>query len=182
LVYKFYTCYREYMLVKLTCTQAFSGFSVGCCINEEKVYLFNLSLENSLSTFQLNGPIVIRVKVKKCETNTTIYRHALLRICVIGGQRLVRIAPPFLPAHHSGPATRIFSPPSWLKRFSEGVIWMCRASFTNICCPLPMSSTVWSPPSGWGGGSPTHAAIIILSQESRCSFSLVSNLCLVSPM
>ena len=29
----------------------------------------------------------IRVKVKKCETNTPIYSHALLRIWTIGGQR-----------------------------------------------------------------------------------------------
>ena len=29
----------------------------------------------------------IRAKVKKCETNTPIYSHALLRIWIIGGQR-----------------------------------------------------------------------------------------------
>ena len=37
-----------------------------------------------------------------------IYSHALLRIHVIGDQRSVRIAPPSLPPHHSGPATRDF--------------------------------------------------------------------------
>ena len=30
---------------------------------------------------------LIRAKVKKCETNTAIYSHALLRIWIIGGQR-----------------------------------------------------------------------------------------------
>ena len=39
---------------------------------------------------------------------------------------LVRIAPLFLPSHHSGLVTTS-SPPSWLKRSSECVIWMCRA-------------------------------------------------------
>ena len=34
------------------------------------------------------------------------------------------------------------SPPSRLKRSSTGVIWMCKASFTNNSCPLPWSSTV----------------------------------------
>ena len=37
----------------------------------------------------------------------------------------MRIVPPSLPPHHSGPASR-------LKCSSEGVIWMCRASFTHI--------------------------------------------------
>ena len=62
---------------------------------------------------------------------------------VIGGQRSVGIAPPSLPPHHSAvqqPGTS--SPPSRLKRSSTGVIWMCKASFTNNPCPLPW----WSPP------------------------------------
>ena len=33
------------------------------------------------------------------------------------------------------------SPPSQLKHSSPGVIWMCRASFTNSSYPLPWSST-----------------------------------------
>ena len=36
------------------------------------------------------------------------------------------------------------SPPSQLKRSFAGVIWMCRASFTNSSCPLPWSSMVVS--------------------------------------
>ena len=40
--------------------------------------------------------------------NTAIYSHALLKTHVIRGQRLVRIAPPPLPSHHSSPANRDF--------------------------------------------------------------------------
>ena len=50
-------------------------------------------------TFRLNAPVVIRVKVKEVRTNIAIYTHALLRIHVIGSQRLVRIALPSLPPH-----------------------------------------------------------------------------------
>ena len=47
------------------------------------------------------------------------------------------------------------SPPSRLKRSSAGVIWMCRASFTNNSCPLPWSSTMVS--SQWIGWWFSHA-------------------------
>ena len=40
--------------------------------------------------------------------NIAIYSHALLKTHVIRGQRLVRIALPPLPSHHSSPATRDF--------------------------------------------------------------------------
>ena len=43
--------------------------------------------------------------MEEVQTNISIYSHALLRIHIIGGQRSVRIAPPSLPPHHSGPAT-----------------------------------------------------------------------------
>ena len=76
------------------------------------------------------------------------------------------------------------SPPSRLKSSSTGVIWMCKASFTNNSCPLPWSSTVVS--SQWIGWRCSHAcsatadfSIIPLLQASRCSFSLVSSLRLV---
>ena len=42
--------------------------------------------------FQLNAPVVIRVKVKEVWNNDAIYSHALPRIHIIGGQRSVRIA------------------------------------------------------------------------------------------
>ena len=58
--------------------------------------------------FRLNATVIIRAKVKEVWTNIAIYSHALLRIHVNGGQKLVRIAPPSLPPHHSSPATRNF--------------------------------------------------------------------------
>ena len=68
------------------------------------------------------------------------------------------------------------SPPSWLKRSSKGIIWVCRASFTNSSCPLPWFSTVVS--SQWIGWWLSHAcsatadfSITPLSQASRCSVS-----------
>ena len=47
-------------------------------------------------------------KWKEVRNNIAIYSHALPRIHVIGGQKSVRIAPPSLPPHHCGPATRDF--------------------------------------------------------------------------
>ena len=50
---------------------------------------------------------------------------------IIGGQRSVRIAPPSLSPHHSGPATRDFQSSISVEALFCRVIWMCRASFTN---------------------------------------------------
>ena len=76
--------------------------------SRRRLSVTNYSSENNLPTFRLNAPVVIRAKVKEVRTNITIYSHTLLRITVIGGQRLVRIAPPSLPPHHSDPAARDF--------------------------------------------------------------------------
>ena len=81
--------------------------------------------------------------VKKC----AIYSHALLRIHIIGGQRLVRIVPPSLPLVQQ-PGTS--NPSSQLKHSSVGVIWMCRVSFTNSimvqhCGLLPVDRVVILP-------------------------------------
>ena len=81
------------------------------CYNKD-AYIVNIQC--------LVAPVIIRAKVKKVQTNITIYSHILLRIHVIGGQRSVRIAPPSLPSHHIQ-QPRTSSPPSWLKRSSEGV-------------------------------------------------------------
>ena len=63
----------------------------------------------SVLTFQLDAaPVIVWAKVKEVRTNITIYSHTLLRIHVIGGRRLVRIAPPSLPNHHSDPAMEYF--------------------------------------------------------------------------
>ena len=37
---------------------SFSGFSVGFCINEERLSVTNFSSENNLPTFRLNAPVV----------------------------------------------------------------------------------------------------------------------------
>ena len=77
------------------------------CKQRERLSVTNLSSENNLPTFRVNAPVVIRVKVKEVQTNIAVYSHALLRIHIIGGQRSVRITPPFLPPHHSGPANNL---------------------------------------------------------------------------
>ena len=105
-----------------------------------------------MPTFRLNAPVVIRAKVKEVRNNVAVYSHALLRIHVIGGQRSVRIAPPSLPPHHSGPATRDFQSSILV----EALFHKCHldASFTNNSCPLPWSSTVVS--SQWIGWWCSH--------------------------
>ena len=57
------------------------------------------------------------------------------------------------------------SPPFRLKRYSTGVIWMCKASSTNnsVLCHGPLQ---WSPPSGLGGGAPTHVPLHLTSPSS----------------
>ena len=67
---------------------------------EEEVICYQLKLRNNLPTFRHNVSVVIRVKAKKVPTNVAIYSHALLRIHVIEGQRLVTIVSPSLPPHH----------------------------------------------------------------------------------
>ena len=49
-----------------------------------------------------------RGESEEVRTNVAIYSHALLIVHVIRGQKLVRVTPPFLPPHCSGPATREF--------------------------------------------------------------------------
>ena len=46
--------------------------------------------------------------MEEVQANIAIYIHALLRIHIIGGQRLAKTAPSCLPSHQSGPATRDF--------------------------------------------------------------------------
>ena len=133
--------------------------------------------------FRLNAPVIIRAKVKEAQTMLLFIAMHYRGYTSLEVKRSVRIAPPPPPPpppHHSGPATRDFSPPSRLKRSSAGVIWMCRASFTNSSCPLPWSSTVVS--SQWIEWWFSHAcsatadfSMFPLSQASRCSFSLVSS-------
>ena len=111
--------------------------------------------------------------MKEVRNNIAIYSHALPRIRVIGGQRSVRIAPPSLPPHHSGPEPGTSSPPSRLKRSSTGVICMCKASFTNNSCPLPWSSTVVS--SQWEYHHPIHWEERIANAVFQWSMSMADS-------
>ena len=154
-------------------------------VTREEVICYQLEFENNFA-ISTECSSCHQAEVKEVRNNIAIYSHALPRIHVIGGQRSVRIAPPcLLITGLQQPGTS--SPPYRLKRSSTGVIWMCKASFTNNSCPLPWSSPVVS--SQWIGWWCSHAcsataefSIIPLSQAFRCSFSLVSSLRLVSPM
>ena len=138
-------------------------------------------------TCQRFAPVIIRAKVKRCEqTLLFIAMHYWGYTSLeVKGRWGLLLPPCLLITAVQQPGTS--SPPSRLKRSSEGVIWMCRASFTNSSCPLLWSSTVVS--SQWIEWWFSHTcsatvdfSIIPLSQASRCSFSLVSSLRLVSPM
>ena len=103
----------------------------------------------------------------------------------VTGYRLVRIALPpcLLIIAFQQPVTSI--PSTWLKCSSEGVIWMCRASFTNNSCPLPWSTTAVF--SQWIGSwfSNTYSAtadfsVILFLQASRCS-AISSPVSVLSP-
>ena len=99
----------------------------------------NLSAENNLPMFQMNALVVIRAKMKKCEQILLLIAMYYWE-CVIEGQRLATVnLPCFLITVVQQP--RNSSTTSLLKCSSEGVIWMCRASFTNSSCPLPWSRT-----------------------------------------
>ena len=107
------------------------------CVNEEKVICFQLELGKKLADVSTECSSRHQGESDKVWTNIAIYSHALLRIHIIGGQRSVRIAPPSLPPHHSGPATRDFHSSIPV----EALLW---GSFTNSSCPLPWSSSVVS--------------------------------------
>ena len=121
----------------------------------------NLSSENILSTIRLNAPVVIKAKVKRCEQTllfipmhywgytsledwgyTSLEDWGYTSLEVKGRWGLLPF-PCLLITMVQQPGTS--SPPSRLKHSSEGVIWMCRASFTNSSCPLPCSSTGFLP-------------------------------------
>ena len=56
-----------------------------------------VSITNLLPTFQLSSSVII--KSEESMKNTNVCSQALLRIHIVGGQRSVRIAPPFLSPH-----------------------------------------------------------------------------------
>ena len=71
-------------------------------------------------------------------TNVTSYTHALLRIHVTGGQRLVWIAPPSMRPHHSGPATRDFQSSILV----EVLLWGCHLDVQGLLHQQLLSSAM----------------------------------------
>ena len=119
------------------------------------------------------------------QSNTTIYSHALLKMHVIGGQRLVKTAPPclFITVVQQPRIPVLLLNWSATLRVSSGCAGPPSPMASVLCC----GPGLWSPPSGLSGGSPMHGLLlpsscIPFSQASLCSFNLVSSLQLVSPM
>ena len=132
---------------------------------KRKLSVTNFSSENNLLTFRLNAPVIIRVKVKRCEQTLlfiVVHYWGWTSLEVKGRWELL-LPPCLLITAVQQPRTS--SPPFRLKRSSEGVIWMCRAFFTISSCPLAWSCTV-SPPSRLDGVSPTHALLQLTSPSS----------------
>ena len=103
----------------------------------KKVSVTNYSLENNSLTFRLNAPVVIRAKVKEVRTNITISSHTLLRIHVVGGQRLVRIDPPSLPPHPAARDVRSLTQVrvrAWHNNFMSSSYHLQWISFSTMWC------------------------------------------------
>ena len=86
---------------------------------ERRLSVTNLSSENNFADVSTECSSRHQGEVKEVRNNVAIYSHALPRIHIIGGQRSVRIAPPSLPLHHTGPATKDFQSFSELKLVTE---------------------------------------------------------------
>ena len=117
----------------------------------------SLSSENYLLTFQLNAPVIIRTKVKRCKQTLlfiAMQYSGYMSLEVIGRWWLL---PPCLLITVVQQLQELQSSIS-----VEVVLWGCNLDD----CPGPPSPTVpvlchglalWSPPSRSGGDSPTHA-------------------------
>ena len=117
-----------------------SGFSVGSCTNEQEGYLLPTWVSASISTECSSHHQGESEKVwTKCYYY--VYSHALLKMSL----EAVGIAPPSLPAHHGGPATRDFQSFSSrvLLRTSFGFVWLPSTMIPVLCYGL----VLWSPPS-----------------------------------
>ena len=66
-----------------------------------------MSLEKKLANISTKCSSHHQAESEKTANKRCYYSHTLLRIHIIGGQRSVKISPPFL-LHHSGSATRDF--------------------------------------------------------------------------
>ena len=78
--YKFFNwCMAENVLLQAELGKSFfSGFSVGCCISQEKDYHLPNWAQNNFLTFWLNAPvIIIRVKVWWLEHSVNVLTGAV---------------------------------------------------------------------------------------------------------
>ena len=110
----------------------------------KRLFGTNLSLQNNLPTFRLNGQVVIGVKVKRCKQTLLFivmhyWRYTLLEV---KGRWGLLLPPCHLITVINKPGT--FSPPFRLKLSFEGVLWMCRTSFTILDCFLNTVGFSWS--------------------------------------
>ena len=87
---------------------SFRGFSGGFCSNEGKVIWYQLELGKQLADVLTECSSCQEGESEEVGINIAIYSHALLKIHVIGSQKLVRLFPLSLPFHHSSPASRDF--------------------------------------------------------------------------
>ena len=126
----------------------------------EGYLLPTLARKITLPTFRLNAPVVFRAKVKRCEqTLLFIAMHYWGYTSLeVKGRWGLLLPPCLLITAIQQPATS--SPLSRLKRSSEGVIWMCRASFTYTAPVLYDGPALWSPPTGL----PKHQQVIFPAQ------------------
>ena len=126
----------------------------------------NYSIERSLAchnlpTFRLNAPVVIRAKVKEVWNNVAIYNTHHWRSTKVGedcsslpASSSQRSSNQGLPVLHLGWSA--------LPQVSSGCA-KPPSPTTPVLCHGPVR---WSPPSGLGGGAPTHAPLQLTSPSS----------------
>ena len=114
-----------------TSIPTFSGFSVGFCINEEEGYLLP-TIARKITCRCFDWMLQSSSGRKWRGANKHYYSH------VIGGQRLVRIAPPFLPPHHSDPVARDFLSSIPV----EALLWGCHLDVQGLLHQQLLSSAM----------------------------------------
>ena len=157
LVYSSFTCqYLWYWQVQWRNISHFplSGFSVSFCIMKRRLSVNNLSSENNLPT---DAPVVIRTKLREVRTNVAIYSHALPRIHIIGGLKLVRIDCSSFPASSQ-----------WSSNQGHPVLhlsWGALLKVISECAgPPPTAPVFWHDPALWS--LPIHAPLQLTSPSS----------------
>ena len=102
-----------------------------------KVLCYQLKTGKLWLMFWLHAPVVIKVKVNKCE-QTLLLVAMYYWGHVIGGQRLGRSAPPSLPPHYCSPAIRDFQ--SYIS--VKVIFWRCHLDMQNLLHHQLVSHTI----------------------------------------